>query len=774
MRKFVSGLAVFLLTVAQIGAFPKDVATSKSEFEARKSKVVQYWGNLGFTPSGTWTENDNKNQAIVLRKIAAGLTAMKKSYSFAPGSGYPAAVENWLWANVYKNVRVGTDFGNYNGDYDFTLTQIVSLLYSFKNDPGLLTNNAVQALVCQDLSHPTPCQVPYADQSLSQLHVTVDFSNPYYQFNASIPETENHVLMIYAWKYLINQWIRLNPRGASYVTYTPSLHNNEGAAVENLLLQALGRIVKNGFFETNARPYQAIALMPIFALYSYADISTPGGLKIRTAAKNALDYAAVQFAFQSLESKRYGPSRRLQAYKNRPGVYENDYLPQIFGLLSGAYVSNDALSCSGNCFFSGTQGPGFGLWGVLYEYRIPDAILDFHLRKDNHHEGYGAWTRIQARYTTQHYRYDNDPVYLPGGVQNAPDLSGVDLIRAPEFYFSTEKYMHSAGGDYMHYDAFDINSLGIVNADYDRFAKPSAYLPAGDIGYWGEGDIQSARNATMMIKGDETDVTPSSPFWFQNKDWWTSRNLGVYKNVVYGYSGKRYTENNQIWLTSSSIWPMSFPTGWFGLEIPVGNWKLKIFDLNSGNSFGNPDQGCYILATSVNPIPDRNGYWGFWEVIPKSRFPGANGLNDLIQWFSQTNSAYAAQSNQDINYVTATSNEKLTFQLGYGVEVFGQEFYGRNPIKKVNDDANYAKATYGDLGTTAGINGFPLIEVRQVDAAMHFTDVYYVTTDNNGYIKIRNPHLGTTIELDGRDWQNPKRTERKTVLPPILSLLLGG
>jgi hypothetical protein len=699
---------------------------------------------------------------------------MKQGYPSPPGTGYPETVANWVWDNLYKNVRAGTDFGDHNGDYDFSLIQIVSLLYAFKNDPGLLTNKAVQALVCQNLSHPATCQVPYADQSLSQLRVRVDVSVPFFQFDKDIPETENHVLMIYAWKYLINQWIRLNPRGAAYVTYTPSLHNNEGGAVENLLLQALGRIVKNGFFETNARPYQAIALMPIFALYSYADATTPGGLKIRTAAKNALDYAAVLFAFQSLESKRYGPSRRLTDYMNRPGIYENDYLPQIFGVLSGAYVADDSPSCTGNCFFSGNQGPGFGLWGAIYEYRIPDAILDFHLRKDNRHEGYGAWARMQARYTTQHYRYDSDPVYLPGGVQNAPNLSGVDLIRAPEFYFTTERYMHSAGGDYVHYDAFDVFQAGQFNSDYDRFAKPSAYLPAGDIGYWGTGDIQAARNATMMIKGDETDGNPAYPLWYMRKDWWTSRNLGVYKNVVYGYSGKRSTDNNVLWLTSSSPWPMSFPTGWYGLEIPSGNWKLKIFALNAGNPFGNPDQGCYILAASVNPAPVLNGYWGFWEVIPQSRFPGANGINDLIQWFSQTNSGYTAQANQDINYVTATGNEKLTFQLGYGVESFGLEAYGKNPIKLVNDDANYAKATYGDLGTPAGINSFPLIEVRQVDASMHFTDTYYVTTDNNGYIKIRNPTLGSTIELDGRDWQNPKRTETRVIMAPILGLLLGG
>jgi hypothetical protein len=242
--------------------------------------------------------------------------------------------------------------------------------------------------------------------------------------------------------------------------------------------------------------------------------------------------------------------------------------------------------------------------------------------------------------------------------------------------------------------------------------------------------------------------------------------------VVYGYSGKRYTQNNQIWLTSASQWPMSFPTGWFGVEIPSGNWKLKIFDLTSGNAFGNPDQGCFILATSVNPIPGRTGYWGFWEVIPQSRFPGTTGLNDLIQWFAQTNSAFTGQSNQDINYITAVANEKLSFTLGYGVEVFGQDFYNTNALLRVNDDANLAKATYGDLDNQAGIKAFPLIEVRQVDAAMHFTDVYYVESDNAGYIKIRNPYLGTTIELDGRDWKNPKRIERTIAHLPAINLLL--
>ena len=179
------------------------------------------------------------------------------------------------------------------------------------------------------------------------------------------PETENHVLMINGWAYLINQWVTTQRRGIGPVQAPLSRYVNEGSSLKRLMLSALGRFLQNGSWETNGRPYQAFTLRALQLLASY------GTGKVKMAAENALDTLAAKYAFQSLHGKRTPPMRRNLENRGENGVYQNDYLAGLFGVLTGAVVFDTSPSCSDRlCAYFDNQAPGFALDAALMSYRV--------------------------------------------------------------------------------------------------------------------------------------------------------------------------------------------------------------------------------------------------------------------------------------------------------------------------------------------------------------------------------------------------------------------
>lgn len=67
----------------------------------------------------------------------------------------------------------------------------------------------------------------------------------------TLPETENHVLAINAWNYLMGQWDE-NPDRSEEV-----MNPRAPSVLEDELLTILGRVMTNGLWETNSRAYQA-------------------------------------------------------------------------------------------------------------------------------------------------------------------------------------------------------------------------------------------------------------------------------------------------------------------------------------------------------------------------------------------------------------------------------------------------------------------------------------------------------------------------------------
>ncbi|WP_437815193.1 hypothetical protein [Sorangium sp. So ce1078] len=720
---------------------PDSVADANAEMDDRFKKLLRAWMLTfkgDFTKIGSWKDAENAG----FRRISAGLAAMihlDETDELRPPEDFPQIVEDWLVNNAQMHADVGTDT-----DFDFYLMNAMTLLNAFGNTPEgsqpLLTDRAVNALLLYTRLPRPVCgsstilyckpEVPYAGDEVRKL--------VYDHIVLPVPETENHVLMINAWIYLANQWIRNNPRNdpelQAIYDLSPEKYVNDGTELEQALLAILGRVTKNGFFETNARPYQGFTLRALMQLAGNAE-----GKKVRTAARNAVDYAAAMVAFQSYHGKRYAPMRRLWDYRDLLELYTSDYAPIMFGILTGVYSFNDNPHCDArNCMWSngGDQYKGFALDAVLSGYKVPELIHHFMLKPDNEQPGFGAYTRAAARYSTQFYRLRGPARYPAPNVMGDPDLDGIardhdrvlaEMLReqdqfsgswyyepAFEHYFSTKDYLNSSGGKYFHFENAGLmdNEENIqewlfedkVHA-HDFLAKPSVLLLPGDQGNWG---VSEGQDVAPMMRGSG----------------YTSNNGIVYKNVTLGYD-------------PNLDWPTKTPPSWDeGQVVTLDNGsRAKVITKPGGD--------LHVVVVSFPVI-----HGGLWEVVPghwgsgtaEQSVPAEEVLSAVVS----RNAGLTAYQNA-FPYRTVVSDELL--EIAY--------FEEPALLTLFKIDESFARPF--DPRNAQDVRDFPLLLVEQVDADYQFTGVEYVRAMGDGLVTIHNPHLNSTLTLDSRDHHNPTR-----------------
>ena len=714
-------------------ALPASVSEARAREPERLERVVRAWLRSfhgRWDDFGDWERDGTRTG---LRQVMAGLTALQilqLQDRERPPDEFPHWAEDWIVEQSSAHRKAGTDtsrspFGGVKGDYDFTMLQILELIYHFKGHPELLGDDAIWAL----LHNERTVERVGRGRRLSQRIPDVG-NTPHcmvFEVLAEFPETENHVLAVNTWAYLVNQWLerdyRSDPRVRRYFSENPGKFRNEGSSLERVLLSVLSRPLFADFFETNARPYSAYTLRALQLLASYSDETTPGGRKIKTAALNALDYAAARFAFQSYQGKRYGPSRRNYRYRALLGLYAGDYVPQMFGVLTGAHTYDDDPNCQGKaCAYSNPQARGFALESALSQYRVPESIWDFMLHPDNHRAGHGVWVRAQPRYTERHYLQGKWPRY-PGRL---PDLeraiqSGETALEpAPEFYFITQDYMNSAGGRAEHYGGMDAwlpASLYRVN---DLFAKPSTLMLPGDNGYWREwSDVEES---TLVFRGDA-------------KQHEASNNTGVYKNLVYGY------------FTGARDWPMNLPSSW-SVSPPrqLGALTLRVVDLSAANGVSNPDFGLYLVLGRFPRLPGA-ALTGFWEVLPEAQF---DAVDEVWKCVTRHNRAQDFLHGGPYEYTLCLSGDELKLNPRFG--------HHEDPFLEINGSSEALASEHIDLSDLRGVAGFPLLEAREVDENYRYTGSVYALARGDGRLIVKNPHLGKTLIVDSSNPNEPRRS----------------
>jgi hypothetical protein len=724
------------------------------------------------TVLGRWRDDEDvKESGTAMQRIIAGYAALELGQPVNGAAqpeipsladiaaklnawGFREKVGDYL-ANARQLKAVGT-----HADFDFAQMSIAGLLYRYRttklaNGQFLLTDAAFENLKksdCASICAPNewPCFKPPEERICSDRSKA---TNLVYEYFVDIPETENHVLMINTWHYLMAQLDATPTARGQTVASAPT------NALETKLLEVIGRIVKNDMWETNAQAYGTFSIRPLELLASYAVSS-----KVKIAAQNAMDFLATKYAFQSLHGKRSAPMRRNWKYRQNYGLYNSDYASGQLGILSGDYLYETPTECRGaSCVRTpDSQILSFTLESGLAKYRIPSVVVEHMLNPDVGGPGFGSWARMQARYSEGDYEVFEEPNYAsPGGLPREP---------AQEFYFRTAGYINSAGGRHEPYQTFgDQVDDALSGAELALLSLP---LPIDVFGlgplqqiivalavYFSEEEIKKAQDET--IKGTDflskptvllggadtrwgsvgTAETMTPLFRGNHGEFWHSNNTGVYKNFAIGYS----TEREGFSL------PPAFRVA---ASLTVGKVDIRVLDPESTLALF-PRADYFLLVGTIREPGAGRTSLGFYEVVPRSKFVYPDVLLAVAQ---QKNSGWASNP---FRYVTALSGETIDINPAYP---------SGNPFLSIGSgslhDVHSANVSAGDLAA--------LLDVREVNDNLAFTGHHYACA-RDGILIVNSAVGGKRLIVDSSDPQNPKRCETQNIVPnDCKSLLEGG
>jgi hypothetical protein len=188
----------------------------------------------------------------------------------------------------------------------------------------------------------------------------------------SVPETENHLLMINTSKYLKNQII-INEVPDSDGT---NRYRKDQAAVKDWLMVKMQSVLKDDLIEYNSRPYNRYTTM---AIQNIADFAEDDDLKM--GAHIVLDYLHAKFVVGSQQGRRFLPFRRKRKVM-ADSIDVDAPINGLFDLISGGdhqiglnlYYAGQ-LDQMRDDFVSFGVG-GQDIFAVTSDYRPEDFVLD--------------------------------------------------------------------------------------------------------------------------------------------------------------------------------------------------------------------------------------------------------------------------------------------------------------------------------------------------------------------------------------------------------------
>ena len=179
---------------------------------------------------------------------------------------------------------------NPDGDYDFSLTVLTTILWLHDNDPAVLYPAAREHLLKVLLTEEGGTFVTTAPRTLGLVR-----------------ETENHILMTEGSRYLKNRWLQTHGS-------TSLRHDNLANGLEGKLLAVLAEPAVNGLYEFNSQPYIAYTITALLNLEAF------GSEPVRAAARTALDTLNFAYALGSYRLRHYPPFRRNYGYAASPSL----------------------------------------------------------------------------------------------------------------------------------------------------------------------------------------------------------------------------------------------------------------------------------------------------------------------------------------------------------------------------------------------------------------------------------------------------------------------
>lgn len=234
---------------------------------------------------------------------------------------------------------------NKNGDYDFTLTNLTTILWLFGDKDDILYPETREYLV---------------NTLLSEDGVEFRYAVPYSL--GLWKDTENHILMTEGSRYLKNRWLAL--RGN-----TDKKYNNIRNGMEDKLLAFMDEMRVNGLYEFNSLPYVGYTLVALLNIEAF------GSERLSAKAREVLDYMNWCYALGSYQLKHYPPMRRR---------YEKAYIRKLLTDYHSAFMKS-WLSFSPVDKFGAdvSKAEVHALMGVCIPYQPADEVIKTIFDKGN-------------------------------------------------------------------------------------------------------------------------------------------------------------------------------------------------------------------------------------------------------------------------------------------------------------------------------------------------------------------------------------------------------
>ena len=275
---------------------------------------------------------------VLLAKLAANRDIEAVNQYLLEAVPWSGAGSNWLL---------------FEGDYDFSLVTLTTLLYLFGNDPMRLYPETLQHLL----------DVLLTEEGDTPL-VTAPFTF------GLILDTENHHLMTEGSRYLKNQWLRAY--GSPEERANPA-YNNATNGLGDWLSEYLDILIHEGIYEFNSDPYCGYTMQALLNLEAF-----PESTVIRRKARYLLDIMNLEYAVGSLDLRRNPPFRRRYEKSDSTVLNDDPHTAYLDVWLR--------LHLGGNG--TGEEPPhysGHGLLAELLPYRLPKDVASWTLEKQAHY-----------------------------------------------------------------------------------------------------------------------------------------------------------------------------------------------------------------------------------------------------------------------------------------------------------------------------------------------------------------------------------------------------
>lgn len=344
MKKLLLALALctYLGTVAAQNYDIRNFPASKSKDQSlamlagKRALVLERWKSK---PMDSFPETDSGNKG--LGAMAAALARVVTGFEVDQ-------VNDFLLDKKFKPGPVGTRINLYvckrDGDYDFVLQELIRMAYWGKD---VISTEAYDRLVLELLNQ---------KGNKHHTHFTICV------WKTRMKDTENHILMTEAARYLTNQ-IMFKRTGEA-------IYDNEANGFNIWLMDHLKGLFKHGFSEINSKPYSGYTISALLNLYDFSE-----NTQIKMAARSLLDHITMKYAMESAGNRRFPTYRRQVKHYHDPRLDAADPLNgmMMFWVGNYDYLFNDSIDLSSGMVPYGVQ---HMMRAALSSYRPHDAVYE--------------------------------------------------------------------------------------------------------------------------------------------------------------------------------------------------------------------------------------------------------------------------------------------------------------------------------------------------------------------------------------------------------------